>query len=130
MVIAFTDRKIASLPLPTPPKRQVEYWDRGLPGFGICVGYGGRKTFILRYRLNRKLRRMKIGIYPPMNLAKARKAAKVHLGQVADGDDPATERAALRSTPTFKDLAKDYLEMAGIRSTGVPARKRASSRRI
>jgi integrase len=104
--IALNDRKIASL---KPTGRRVEYFDRAMPGFGIRVAPTGRKSFILFYRANGKLRRQTLGVYPTIGLAKAREDARNTLKKASLGRDPNAEQQVAR-TQTFTALAERYLE--------------------
>jgi hypothetical protein len=63
-------------------------------GFGVRVSYGGKKVFVVRYRVNRRLRRLTIGPYPAISLAEARRKARMVMGDVAQGDDPAEDKQA------------------------------------
>ena len=40
MVLSFTDAEVKSLEVPSPEERQRDYWDPGMPGFGVRVGFG------------------------------------------------------------------------------------------
>lgn len=112
MPLHLTDRTIAAFPTPTESERQHDYWDDALRGFGVRVSYGGRRAFVLRYRVNARLRRLTIGPYPDLSLADARRKAREVLGDVARGDDPAEDKQERRDAETFRGLAKAYLEMA------------------
>jgi integrase len=89
---------------------QVDYWDESLPRFGLRVSPGGRKTWIVFYRHNGRMRRMTLGVYPHTSLAEARSKAKDALHAVDHGSDPATTKAEERSAETFADLAREYAE--------------------
>jgi integrase len=108
----LTDRRIATLkPNPT---RRVELPDDKVAGLALRVTPNGIKTWTLRYRLTGgradRRRRLTLGGYPALTLAKARKAANIALGQVATTHtDPATAKRAARLGETFGDLARDYL---------------------
>ena len=91
----LTDRSIAALPVPSESERQRDYWDDKLPGFGVRVSYGGRRAFVVRYRVGRRMRRLTIGPYGPppgKSLADARNEARSVLGKAADGEDPAQDK--------------------------------------
>ena len=63
-------------------------------------------SFLLYYRTGEGVqRRPKIGSYPGMSIAEARKVAVRMLARVAIGHDPMAERLAARSEPTLDDLA-------------------------
>ncbi len=104
----FTVRKIDSLR--APDRGQVDYWDTGLPGFGIRVSQGGRKSWIVMYRVGRRKRRFTLGSYPPMTLAEARKDAKAALVVAQKGGDPAHEKKVARMAETFSQIAELYIE--------------------
>ena len=77
----------------------------GIPGLALRVSKTGRKVWTLVYRTGaRSQRRMTVGAYPAMSLKEASKRARASLNLVADGDDPASDRAALRHGKTFADL--------------------------
>jgi site-specific recombinase XerD len=62
------------------------------------------------YRHGGRLRRMKVGTYPLLSLAKARTKAASALRNVELGDDPATEKQQDRHASTFEQVALEYLE--------------------
>ena len=105
----FTDRTIANL---KPPKEgQVDYFDITTPGFGVRVSYGGSKSWFTKYVHKGRQRRLTIGTYPAIKLAKAREMAldaKHEL--IVEKQDPALQKKAARQALTFKELADLYLE--------------------
>jgi integrase len=107
--IRLNDRTIAALK-PT-RRKQTDYFDHALSGFGVRVGASGRKTFILCYRLpgTRTQRRQSLGVYPRLSLADAREAAQAALRKSTIGRDPAAEQQAAK-TYTFGRLAERYIE--------------------
>ncbi len=90
--------------------KQVDYFDKSLSGFFLRVSQDGKKSFGVMYRKGGRLRRMKLGTYPLLTLAKARKQAAKTLRNVELGLDPATEKQEMRHAPTFEQVAKEYLE--------------------
>lgn len=96
--------------LKPPPAGQVDYRDESLPGFGVRVSPGGRKTWIVVYRTNGRLRRLTLGVYPHVTLAEARAKTKDALHEAGNGGDPATAKMAGRRAETFADLAREYIE--------------------
>ncbi|HKD67737.1 MAG TPA: Arm DNA-binding domain-containing protein, partial [Candidatus Binataceae bacterium] len=90
--------------------RQIDIWDSRMPGFGLRLSYGGVKTWQVMYRQHGIKRRLVLGRYPNLGLADARLEAKRKLGQIAGGGDPATDKMAAKTEPTFADLAALYLE--------------------
>jgi integrase len=71
MRINLTDLAVKNLP--TPQRAQHTYHDMTVPGFGVRVAPSGTKTFTLVHGPHRK--RITLGRYPIVSLAKARKAA-------------------------------------------------------
>ncbi|CAN7491955.1 site-specific integrase [Aminobacter aminovorans] len=96
-------------------KRDKRYfvWDSELAGFGLRVEASGAKTFIVRYRADgggrsAAQRFVTIGRYGPLTPEQARKQARVILGGVATGEDPADERRAKRREMKISDLVDRY----------------------
>ncbi len=87
-----------------------EYWDEGLPGFGVRVHHTGRKSFIVRYQFEQTRRRVTLGVFPVLSLVEARRLAKEILGRVARGEDPQQEKQADKAAETFGELAAIYME--------------------
>lgn len=98
--VHLTDRSLKSL---RTSKSRDMFWDSVLPGFGVRVTQNGRKTFVVRYRLNGKRPRVTIGSYPAFGLADARARARTILLQVGTGEDPCRAES-------FAALADLYLE--------------------
>lgn len=99
--------------LPTPDKGQTFHWDTETRGFGIRVGASGAKTFIIQYRnVEDRSRRVKIGRYGIFTVEQARDLAKIKLGEVAAGGDPAEEIAQARKDASVAELCDWYLEEA------------------
>jgi integrase len=99
--------------------RSAEYavWDEKLPGFGVRVRPSGGKSFIVVYRAGTgrtaPARRFTIAAVGKMAPDQARNQAKILLGAIASGTDPAAEKRAKRpkrNRITFDELARLYLE--------------------
>jgi Arm DNA-binding domain/Phage integrase, N-terminal SAM-like domain len=69
----------------------------------------GKKTYFVQYRIGRRTRRLKLGAASVVTADQARIAAKKALGAVAQGNDPARERRALRNDITVSALCDRYL---------------------
>jgi integrase len=116
----LTDRGVAAFET---ADARLDIWDEVVPGFGVRVTAHGTKTFFVRYRANGSNRRMKLGRYPVLTLADARKRAKEVLASTVLGADPALERRKRRAKDaTFGALAREVLAAKA-------ATTRASTRR-
>lgn len=92
------------------PGKQMDYFDKPLAGFFVRISQDGKKSFGVMYRKGGRLRRMKLGTYPLLTLAKARKEAAKVLRNAELGVDPATEKQEDRKGETFEQVAGEYLE--------------------
>jgi integrase len=88
-------------------------WDQELRGFGVQAKASGLKSFVVQYR-NRegRSRRLVFGRYGVMTVEEARKRAKMLLGQIADGVDPADSKEFSGKTPTVAEICDWYLAEA------------------
>jgi integrase len=93
-------------------------WDAGhreaVRGFGVRRQRGA-PVYVVKYRASGRQRFFTIGPHgSPWTPEKARKEAKRLLGLVADGKDPADERAlaALQAADTVRKIADQYLKHA------------------
>jgi integrase len=93
--------------------RDLFVWDNRLPGFGLRVKPGGGKSFLIQYR-NRhgRSRRFTFGRYGVLTPDEARKRARQLLAAVAEGADPAADRASDRAALTVAALCDEYLAKA------------------
>jgi integrase len=98
MAIELTDALLTSI---TPPARgRLEFKDTRVPGLSFRVTATGCRTWTVLGRLpgHHLQIRPKIGDYPAVGLARARREAKQLLGDIARGIDPtAVKRAAARA---------------------------------
>ena len=109
MAIAKLNKRTVDA-LSAPKSGQEFIWDTEIKGFGVRVGASGAKTFVIQYANDEgRLRRMKIGRFGAMTVEQARDQAKIKLGMVAAGADPAQERADARKQPTVAELCDWYL---------------------
>jgi Arm DNA-binding domain len=80
---------------------------------GLCLRVfpSGKATWTYRYRPRDggARRRVRLGEYPSIGLAEARKRADRERGDVADGSDPQAERQLKRNAPTLAAVIERYL---------------------
>ena len=89
-----------------PSDRDVFLWDTEIPGFGCKLTPKGSRVFVLQYWMDGRARRLTIGRYgSEITADEARTKVRRLRGQIADGKDPASERA----TPTLDKFAERYL---------------------
>lgn len=87
----------------------VTHWDVELPGFGVRIQPGGRKTYLVRYRtLGGTQRKMKLGRTSDFPPEKGRDLARKVFAMVAEGKDPRADNAEAKSAPTVRDLEQRY----------------------
>ena len=84
-------------------------WDEDLPGFGLRVFASGKRSYLVQYRAAGRSRRYTIGLHGVWTPEAARREAKVLLGQVARGGNPAEDRKLDREAITVKELCTRYL---------------------
>src|SRR5688572_27177671 len=98
----LTDTKIAAIK--PPASGQDEHADHKVTGLRLRVGSSGKKTWTLRRRVGAKVINRKLGNYPGMGLADARKAAeRVLTALERDGTTEAVDR-------TFGAVAEHWIE--------------------
>jgi len=89
----------------------VDWFDATTPGLALHVTPAGSRTWYLFYRHLRTTRRVKLGTYPAVELAKARELARGKRVRVeTQGADPAAERRQARAAESIADLCHDYIE--------------------
>lgn len=103
--------KLNKRAIDTAEARNKDYviWDDELPGFGLRVFKSGKRSYLIQYRSAGRSRRYTIGLHGVWTPELARKEAKVQLGRVAKGDNPADERQLDHKAITVKELCDLYL---------------------
>jgi integrase len=90
--------------------RDYVIWDDELPGFGLRVFVSGKRSYLIQYRSAGRSRRYTIGLHGVWTPELARKEARIQLGRVAQGDNPAEERQLDHKAVTVKELCELYLK--------------------
>jgi len=87
------------------------YFDDDLPGFGLRLREGGKRSWITQFRVGSKQRRVTIGTVKTTSLDAARNQARRILAKVHLGGDPQAEKAErrARASITFRPMAERYL---------------------
>jgi integrase len=89
-------------------------WDDDVPGFGVRIFPGGKRSFVLSYRVNGRKRLLTLGAYGALTLDQARKLARRELAKVESGNtDPLEERQKATRGETVADLVEAYMERHG-----------------
>ncbi len=93
------------------------WFDDKIAGFGVRLraggkkSGGGKKTWVVQYRVGALQKRLTLGSVAVLNADKAREAAKVALAKVTLGGDPQTKKAEdrARAKHTLGAVAELYL---------------------
>ena len=123
--MSLTDLQIQKL-----KRRETRYEVPDGNGLFLRVSHTGHKSWIYRYRFGKEKipRRMTLGTYPIMTLAKARVMHAQALQDVSKGIDPGAKlqegKTAAKAEPTFKDLLDEYWEKELSKSPSANERKR------
>jgi hypothetical protein len=108
--------------------REFTLWDDTVSGFGVRVRPTGAKSYVVVYRAGAgrgaPVRRYTIAAAGKITPERARARAKVILGAVAHGHDPANQKAAERAIPTVIELADRF--MADHVRAARPGRRRST----
>ncbi len=109
----LTKATVAKLALP-PGKAEAIFFDDDMPGFGIRIRAGGKKTWVAQYRFGAKQRRISLGSPATLPAEQARAEAAKLLSAVTLGSDPQTtkQEARQRAAVTFGSLVPLYLAHA------------------
>jgi integrase len=102
---------VSRLVLPAGKTEQIIF-DDALPGFGVRLRAGGKRTWIAQYRVGRQQRRVTIGSVDVLDPDEARRRAKEILAKVQLGGDPQTEKVEVRTQAVLNlgSIAGTYLE--------------------
>jgi integrase len=106
----FTEATVRAFVAPADKADHYE-WDDSIPGFGFRCQSGGRKSYLIKYRVGDRQRKLTLGATNKVTLDAARTNAKASFAKVAMGIDPANERAGAvaDAAKTFDPIIDDYL---------------------
>ena len=110
--MAKLTKRVVDLTGPEPGK-PVFIWDDTLHGFGLKVLPTGVKRYIVKYRTGGGGRRapqrwITVGTHGKITCEEARRAARQILAAADRGEDPQSEKMALRVAPTMSELWERY----------------------
>lgn len=108
----ITKRSVDSL---KPASIDVILWDDALAGFGVKITPSGHRSYVVQYRpgaggRRATAKRIVLGGHGALTPDEARRLAKRELGRVAQGQDPADERAKKKGERKVRELGTEYLE--------------------
>src|SRR5262249_25286730 len=111
----FTQATVNRFKMPEGKLEHIEF-DDNMPGFGLRVRNGGERehrTYILQYKIGPKQPGMTQGNVAKIGLGGAQKKARKLFGAIADGKDPANEKAVARTqaSHTFDLIASQFLRV-------------------
>lgn len=89
---------------------RLTYWDADVKGFGVRLNPGGRRVYVVKYRVAGRQRWFTIGEHgSPWTPDQARDRALQILRAAADGKDPQSEKQERRGDLTVAALIDQYL---------------------
>jgi len=111
MRIRFTENALGQLSVPG-GRRDQQWFDDSLPGFGLRKFSTGRAAYFVRYQLGKQQRKIALGSYVPGILGQMRKRAADILADVRGGVDVQTERRqqAAKRDDSLAELIPAYLD--------------------
>tara|TARA_R110002074_G_scaffold402332_1_gene607500 strand:+ start:7048 stop:8271 length:1224 start_codon:yes stop_codon:yes gene_type:complete len=113
-IFLFTHERLSKLPVPETGR--VEYFDTKQQKLRLRVSSSGAMSFAVVKKVNGKPKRVTIGQWPEISIAKARDEAINILDELRQGVDPVKEKRkkALESTK-LKDVLEMYLSERGLK---------------
>jgi integrase len=107
----FTKRRVDLMVCPSTAKRAY-FYDARVRGLALAVTPLGKKGFILYRKVDGRPERITIGPYPDLSIDQARRKAEELNGKIAQGENPAEKRRAIRDENTLAELFASYSENA------------------
>lgn len=112
MKMKLTKRAVEAIPVRSIPagRNYIRIWDSEVGGYGVKVTPKGARVYFLKYRLKGWVRWYTIGRHGAAWTAdKARTEANRLVGKIADGIDPAEQKAAAKKAETVGELCDLYI---------------------
>jgi len=107
--ILFTHERLSRLPVPTAGR--VEYFDTKQQKLRLRIASTGAISFAVVKRVNDKPKRVTIGKWPEVSIAKAREQAIKVLDDIRKGTDPVAEKRKTKLANTsLYDVLEQYLQ--------------------
>ena len=106
----LTQPIVNGLTLPS-GKTDAIFFDDDVPGFGLRLRAGGKRSWIFQYQIGTKQRRMTLGTVPALTLTAARKTAAELHARVKMAEDPAAAKreSQRRANDTVEALLRLFL---------------------
>lgn len=111
MPVVSMDAQFVLLADCPPDKKKIDYYSDKITGLILEVRSSGGKTFHLRYKDEYgRLRQHRIGPYPDISFADAKKEAARLRSRVVIGGNPVEEKKAKKAIPTIEELSVRYMD--------------------
>jgi integrase len=116
---------------PVAGKDRTVFWDIAMPGFGLMVTRNGARSYVVQYRAHGRSRRLTLDA-GALSLDAARREARKHLGEVAKGGDPLTERRreSAAASDTLRVVAEAYFRREAKKIRTMDERRRTLERLV
>src|SRR5262245_6437112 len=110
----FTHAGITKFKMPEGKIEHIEF-DDNMPGFGLRIRNGGtreHRTYIVQYKIGPNQRRITMGNVAKISLSEAERKARKVFGALAEGKDPANDKAVARAeaSHTFDVIVGEFLQ--------------------
>jgi len=116
---------------PVADRDRAIFWDTTMPGFGLMVTRNGARSYVVQYRAHGRSRRLTLDA-GALSLDAARREARKHMGEVAKGGDPLTERRRelAAASDTLRAVAEAYFRREGKKIRTMDERRRTLERLV
>lgn len=86
------------------------HWDTEVAGFGFRLRRGGKRTWVLQYKINGSDRRLTIGPYPGITPKAAREIAQSKLAEIWQGRDPQADKREAKARAQAQILLRTVID--------------------